>query len=730
MSTLARVLQRIPGLLALPLLCLLLLTGSSPAAAGRILVISTSPVQPGKFLKLAETAKTHGLQLDARFAEKLPTDTGPALFNGYDLVLFDTPRDHLQAFVETRLAGALVTLRSPYLWLNEGKPRWQGIPDGLALRLHTYYVNGGRLNFDAFLATLAAHLDGKPASGIRDPIVFPKSGIYHPDHPGLVFAEPTAYLRWKAAGSATPVIAIALHQQYIAAEQTAFIDDLIRRIEKAGALALPFYSPVMDADAVRRMLRADGRTLANALINTQIMLNPEGRRAEFAELGIPVVQAMPYRKGDEAAWAADPQGVTLMDVPFYLAQAEYAGVTDIQIAAATRKSDDQIAPIAAQADAVVGKALRLARLQTKANKDKRVALFFWNYPPGEKNLSASFMNLPRSLVATLAALKAHGYTTETPGETELTLSLQRLLAPYYQPAGDNSALESLLRDDLAEHLPLAAYRRWLSTQPDSVRKQLQERWGEPERSSMVVVHRGQPGFVIPRLRLGHLALLPQPPRGERWEEKEKALYHSSSAAPSHFYMAAYLWAREQARSDAFIHFGTHGSQEWLPGKERGLSVYDFPMLAVGDVPVFYPYIVDNIGEATQAKRRGRATIISHQTPPFAPAGLHAALTAIHDQLHAWLAQDEGAVKDKIRAQFLAAVRKEHIDRDLGWTDERIHKDFPIFVSAVHDHLHELARTAQPLGLHTFGQGAGEDGRTATVLMMVGKDFWEGVAGPR
>uniref|UniRef100_UPI0035B3313D cobaltochelatase subunit CobN n=1 Tax=Zoogloea sp. TaxID=49181 RepID=UPI0035B3313D len=729
MPRLARLPRRLFTVLALPLLCLLLLTGSGPALAGRILVISTSPVQPGKFLRMRDVARKHGVALEARFAESLPTETGPSLFQGYDLVLFDTPRDHLQAFVEGRLAGALSGVGVPHMWLHEGKPRWQGLPDGLARRLHAYYVNGGRLNIDGFYATLSAHLAGKATSGIADPIVFPKSGIYHPDHPGLVFDSPTPYLHWKRTAPGAPVIAIALHQQYIAAEQTAFIDDLIRRIEKAGAVALPIYSPVMDPDAVRRMLRIDGRILANALINTQIMLNPEGRRAEFAELGIPVVQAMPYRKGDEAAWAADPQGITLMDVPFYLAQAEYAGVTDIQIAAATRKSDDQIAPIAAQADAVVGKALRLARLQTQANKDKRVTLFFWNYPPGEKNLSASFMNLPRSLVATLAALKAHGYTTETPGETELTLSLQRLLAPYYQPAGDNSALESLLRDDLAEHLPLAAYRRWLSTQPDSVRKQLQERWGEPERSSMVVVHRGQPGFVIPRLRLGHLALLPQPPRGERWEDKEKALYHSTSAAPSHFYMAAYLWAREQARSDALIHFGTHGSQEWLPGKERGLSVSDFPMLAVGDLPVFYPYIVDNIGEATQAKRRGRATIISHLTPPFAPAGLHAALTAIHDQLHAWLAQDEGAVKDKIRAQFIAAVRKEHIDRDLGWTDERIHKDFPIFVSAVHDHLHELARTAQPLGLHTFGQGAGEDGRTATVLMMVSKDFWEGVAGP-
>lgn len=731
MHRLAHALGRLPALLALPLLCLLLLTGSGPATAGRILIISTSPIQPGKFLKLADSARRHGLHLEARFAEKLAPETGPELFRGYDLVLFDTPRDHLQAFVEARLTAALPGLKGPALWLHDSQPRWQGLPDALARRLHAYYINGGRLNFDAFLATLAAHLDGKPAGGIRDPIVFPKSGLYHPDYPGLVFAEPAAYMRWKTGSEhpAAPVIAIALHQQYIAAEQTAFIDDLIRRIEKSGAVPLPFYSPVMDPDAIRRMVRIGSRTAPHVLINTQIMLNPEGRRAEFAELGIPVVQAMPYRKGDEAAWATDPQGVALMDVPFYLAQAEYAGVVDIQIAAATRKSDDQIAPIAGQADAVVGKALRLARLQTLANPDKRVTLFFWNYPPGEKNLSASFMNLPRSLVGTLAALKARGYTTETPGETELTLSLQRLLAPYYQPADDQRELESLLRDGLAERLSVATYRRWLKTLPEAVRQQLQARWGEPERSSMVIRQNGEAWFVIPRLKLGHLALLPQPPRGERWEDKEKALYHSTSAAPSHFYLAAYLWARDQARSDALIHYGTHGSQEWLPGKERGLSVNDFPMLAVGDVPVLYPYIVDNIGEATQAKRRGRATIISHQTPPFAPAGLHAALTRIHDQLHAWLAQDDGAVKDKIRIEFLAAVRKERIDQNLGWTEARIRTDFPAFITEVHDHLHELARSAQPMGLHTFGQGAGDEWRLATVLMMAGKAFWEGVAGP-
>ena len=471
------ILRRVSHLLLLPALCLLLLTGSSQALAARILVISTSPIQPGKFLKLADAARPHSISIDARFAEKLPSDTGPELFRGYDLVLFDTPRAHLQAFVEARLSRALPGLKGPAIWLHDSQPHWQDLPDDLAQRLHAYYVNGGRINFDSFFACIATRFDGKPADNLRAPIIFAKSGLYHPDYPGLIFPEAASYLRWKIGTAAAhlPVIAIALHQQYIAAEQTAFIDDLIRRIEKAGAIALPFYSPVMDADAIRKTIAVEGKPVANAIINTQIMLNPEGRRREFEALGVPVIQAMPYRKGDEAAWAADPQGVALMDVPFYLAQAEYAGVTDIQIAAATRKTDDQIAPITAQTDAVVNKAIKLARLQGKPNADKRVTVFFWNYPPGEKNLSASFMNLPRSLVSTLAALKDRGYATEAPGETELTLSLQRLLAPYYEPSDDTQELESLLRDGLAERLSVSVYRRWLTRLPEPVQRQLKAR---------------------------------------------------------------------------------------------------------------------------------------------------------------------------------------------------------------------------------------------------------------
>lgn len=696
------------------------LLGTVAAHAATVLFIATGNVPAGKFRSLAEIARAHGVAVEVRYAHRLPAEVDAGLFRGYDTVFFDT---YQIDEVRERLARALPGLEAPHLWLYDARPAWRGLPDATAKRLVAYYNSGGRANFEGFFASLAAHFAGRAPEGIAPPVVFPKAAIYHPQAPGLVFADAAAYFAWKKPAPGAPVVAIALHQQYIASMQTAYLDDLVARIEAAGAVALPFYAPMLDAAALPRLLAPEGRPLAQALINTQITLNPEGRRAEFERLGIPVVQAMTYRRGDEANWAADPQGVALMDVPFFLAQAEFAGIADIQVASATRKSDDQIAAIAPQAAAVANKALRLVRLQTLPNAEKKLAVFFWNYPHGEKNLSASFMNLPRSLEGTLAALKAAGYRTETPSEPELIGNLQQLLAPYYR----DGQLEPLLRNGLAELLPMGTYKAWLAQLPESVRQELAEKFGAPEKSAMSIRRNGEEFFVIPRYKAGNVVVLPQPPRGEKWEDKEKALYHSTKAPPSHFYFAAYLWAREQFKSDALVHYGTHGTQEWLPGKERGLSVFDYPMLAVGDVPVAYPYIADNIGEALQAKRRGRAVIVSHQTPPFRPAGLHDRLTQIHDLLHAWLAQDEGAVKDRIRSDLLAAVQKERIERDMGWTGPRAAAEFPAFVGELHDHLHELAETAQPLGLHIFGRAPDERHRLATVMLMLGRSYWEAAA---
>lgn len=698
------------------LLAGLLAGGSAWAADPSVLFFSASPTQPGKFERLKAVAAEEGVRIESRFLESFSGQEKPADFAGFDLVVVDAPYGAALGTAKARLAPMLPRFTEPWIWMQNTGPETKGVDAALAKMLHTYYSNGGRANFAGFFCQLNAQLFKRATHDCAPPKIFPDAAIYHPDYPGHVFATLDEFLAWRQPKPGQPVIALLFHQAYFAAGLTGFLDDSIRRIEAAGAVALPIYAPGLTDGAVTRLLTHDGKPFADVLINDQIMLNSEGRRAEFAKLGIPVTQAMPYRRGEQADWEKDPAGVTTMDIPFYLAQPEYTGIVDPLIAAYSRKSDGDIAAIDYQLQSVVNKAVNLARLRHLPNAQKKIGVFFWNYPPGEKNLGASFMNLPRSLEGTLRAMKDAGYATETPDATQLTLLLQRLLAPYYR----DGELEPLLRDGLAELMPVASYRRWFATLPADTRQSITARFGEPEQSGMVVRRRGEAYFVIPRLRLGNLVILPQPPRGEKKDDKEKALYHSTATPLNHFYLAAYLWAREGWHADALVHYGTHGSQEWTPGKERGLSIYDSPYLLLGDTPVVYPYIVDDVGEALQAKRRGRAVIISHATPPFAPAGLHGEINRLHELLHTWLNMTEGEVRDKTRDEIIRLTLANKLDRDLEWEPARIRSDFPAFIDVLHVQLHEIALSNQPLGLAVFGQPAESDLRLFTVMQMVGK----------
>ena len=707
---------------------------STPSTRHRVLFVVTHNVPRGKFHHLELLAAPHGLTVEGRYLDSIPAQSGPEVFRGYDAVFIESP---LEQDVRAHLGRALTELQTPFIWLSAQHPAWQGFTDAQAKPLLAYYVNGGARNFEGFFRLLASAMDHQPApADLPPPLEIPQVGVYHPQAPDLVFPDVPAFLRWHGVtDQRPPTIAILMHRQYLDSIETGMIDDLVARIEKQGAIAMPIFDRMLPKGSLRQLLRPDENQppLADVIINTQIMLNAEGRRSEFTELGLPVIQANRYRHGDAAAWQADAQGLSMMEVPFFLAQPEYAGITDIQISAATRKPHDDVVAIPAQAQAVADRALALARLQRKPAGQQQLALMFWNYPAGEKNLSSSYMNIPRSLGSTADALREAGYDIPSlPPEEELITRLQRLLAPAYsheRPA----LLKQLLADGLAAPLPLARYRQWLDTLPEATRQALLARWGDPARTLSVVDWQGEPVFAIPRLQLGKLAILPQPGRAEPGPDgnidREKALYHSTraDALPPHTYLATYLWVREGAAHDALIHFGTHGTQEWLPGKERGLSVYDPPMLAIGNIPVIYPYIVDNVGEATQARRRGRAVTVSHQTPPLRPAGLHQRLTELHDLLHQWLSQEEGAVKDQIRTDILARAKQERLLADLEWTEERARTDFAAFLDTLHAHLHELAETIQPVGLHTFGQNAQEEHRLATVMMMLGKPFLEAAA---
>lgn len=691
------------------------------AAAKSVLFLAAQPTQAGKFDRIAPLARAVGLDMEYRFVEQLDATVTAAALARYDFIVIDAPYGAALAAAQRRLGPLLDAIATPWVWIRSESVDARRVPADEAQRLHAHYTNGGPENFTGFLCRVAARIDGA-ATDCPEPRIFPEAGIYHPDYDGRVFGELGGYLAWSRETGNTegpgtrPVVALVFHQAHLGAGLTGFIDDAIRRLEAAGALAIAFYAPAMSVGDIARLTSIDGKSIADVLINTQIMLSAEQKKTEFEQLGIPVIQAMPYRRGDLADWEGDPIGLDTTDIPFYLAQPEYAGVVDPIMAAHTAQDDGDIVAIDAQLQSVVNKALALARLRKLPNSDKRVAVFFWNYPPGERNLGASFLNVPRSLEATLAALAAEGYRAPTPNAEALTRDLTTLLAPYYR----DGELERLLAADLAETFPVRDYRAWFDALPEPVRAAVNDRFGAPEASAMAITRDGEPVFVVPRLKLDHVTILPQPPRGEKFDDREKTLYHDTKTPPSHFYLATYLWAREKFGADAIVHYGTHGTEEWQPGKERGLSVYDYPYLVLGDTPVVYPYIVDNIGEALQTKRRGRAVTISHGTPAFAPAGLHGEINWLHDLVHAWLNMDEGEVKAETAAAIRATVVNEHLDRDMGWASDAIEREFRTFADALHVHLHDLALQQQPLGLATFGRPLDDDLRLFTVMQMLGR----------
>ncbi len=684
-----------------------------------VAVVTSDFVLAGKFRVVEEAASASGIELRVVNIDRDGEPEIAQALDGARMVLLDAPREEDGRRMQERVAPMLERTAVPWLLVAARGPQAQHLEADESARLYEYYRNGGRRNFEALFAHLSAVLNGREPAEVPAPQVFPETGIYHPDHPDLVLPDLAAYRLWLGPERAAqkPVVGIVIHQAFIGNLGTGHIDELVRRFEARGALPVVFYHPTVAAEGALDVVIEDGRAAVDLLVNFQVMYQGS-RREDYARLDVPVLQAMTWRGGDADDWRESEVGVPMSGVPFYLAIPEYAGLTDPLMVAAIE--DEQARLIPEQADALVAKAMKLARLRATDNADKRLALMFWNYPSGEKNLAASFMNVPRSLAHLTDEMRRRGYAVETLDEDAMIAATTALLAPFYR----EGRLPGLLDAGHAGVLPLADYRAWFDALPSAVRERVVARWGAPEDDPMLAGDGDARYFVVPRLQLGNLVLLPQPPRGRAGEPAETSIYHDTRVPLTHFYMAAYLYVREHFGADALIHFGTHGSQEWTPGKERGLSVYDDPYLPLGDLPVVYPYIVDNIGEATQAKRRGRATIVSHQTPSFAPAGLHEQWMPLHDLMHEYELLDEGAVKARTIEAIIVEAHRLNMVEDLGWTAERARRDFVAFEAQLHDWLHALAQTAQPLGLHSFGQAPEAGHRLSTAMQMLGKRLYD------
>lgn len=597
----------------------------------------------------------------------------------------------------------------------------QGLTEKQQQSIGSYYNNAGRDNYRNLMLYLSGSLLALSSVEAEAPQSVPNVGLYHYALTPQVTSDETAFYQFLAPTEQQSVIAIGMHRSVVDYEQQQIVDALIKGLEAKGAKAFGYFFEGNDEalNYTDLLLNDNGEPRVNLLINYRSLHYVEKRRAEFEKVGVPVLHALNYTEGDESAFSEDHAGISPSLTPFFLVMPEDTGSTDPTIIAANEKGAKVV--IDYQLNALVERAYNHANLAITANNEKKVATFIWNYPPGEKNIGAAFLDVPSSIANIAKAMKKNGYQVTPKDSDYLIESAGKLLRPYYR--GEDA--EALVAQDLAEYMPLSTYLSWFNNLPEKVTAPIVERWGKPEDSGMLrnttINGEQSKAFVIPRMNLGNMIVLPQGVRGENAQE-HASLYHSTKTPINHSYLAIYLFARETFGADAFIHLGTHGSQEWLTGKERGLSVYDAPNLAIGNLPVFYPYIIDNVGEAMQAKRRGRATMISHLTPGFAKAGLYAEVAELSEKIANYMMLEQGQTKANTQAEIISVAEKLNMLKDLSIEKAEFEQHFANLLPKVQDHLTTLAQMSQPLGVHIFGELPKEAHLYTTILQMLGDDF--------
>ncbi|MFT5757241.1 MAG: cobaltochelatase CobN [Alteromonadaceae bacterium] len=646
------------------------------------------------------------------------------LFQQYDFIIFDgvSARESNKAYA--KYIPLVAKSNKHFIAINwlEQKKLQQGLSAKQQKNLQAYWQNAGRKNLTNLLTFIALDVFNVRNKSsellVASPIIFPAKGIYHPKQPNLISKDLDEYYQWQQPKSAQIKVGILMQRALIEIEQTELIDETIEQLEAQGVAVVPFFFKLAAGEKnYQELLQLKQNDVLTTQVDVIISFRnihwANQRKVEFEHFGVPVIQAMTYYDGDTKAWQDDPQGISAGMMSFTLVLPESAGVTDPMIVAAYNRETNSTEIIDYQLQHLVNKAINLGKLKHKANKDKKITVFVW----GDQDVGASFLNVPDSLKTISSKLAAEGYNMQPQSDDFFAERAKRILNPFYR----DYQLDELLADDLAELMPIADYLQWFNSLPEKVRTPINEHWGKPQDNFMAIERDGQHYFVLPRIRNGNMLVMRQPPRSDK-KDDEDAIYHVGTVPINHFYLAAYYYAREYWQSDAIVHLGTHGSHEYLGGKERGLSMYDQGNLAVWDTPVVYPFIVDDVGEAMQTKRRGRATVISHMTPPFAAAGLQGKIANLHELMHQYKQLDEGGVKHKTAEQIIDVCLKNNICADLSLSKEEIQQDFIAFFERLHSYLEALATSNQPLGLHSFGELAEQRLLTSTLVQMLGSEF--------
>lgn len=552
---------------------------------------------------------------------------------------------------------------------------------------------------------------GEIYRSVCDAVYLPTDGGGGVGLPPGTFGTLGGYLAWyKASGhtkEGAPWIGIISYDSFFKNSDIDMYLAIQRELERRGVNALLVFSDSNNRKtAFQDFFMPGGRRQVDFLIAgigfNFIYGQPETSVELFKQLNVPVMA--PVYSSDLEEWQNNPAGIS-SEIAWQIALPELDGRIEpvlmggtmlVEVDESTGARIVKKAPLPDRIERLVGRALAWVSLRQKSNADKRIALIYYNHHAGKDDIGAAYLNSIASAAVILQALRDNGYRVEgdlSPQAVEEIIRKQGRNVGSWAPG----ELAELVQAG-ALILPVEKYLEWYSTLPGKLREQVEKEWGPPPGNIMVY----DGNLVIPGATLGNIFLGPQPVRG--WGDDPDKIAHSPALPPPHQYIAFYLWLQKEFQADAVIHLGTHGTLEWLPGRSVGMGEDDWPDVLIGNMPDIYPYIMNNPGEGTQAKRRGYAVIIDHLIPPMIQPGLYGELAELQQLVTDYQEALNGgntARAANLQEQILEKARSNALDQDLGIDLQAT--EFSRVVFLLEEYLEELATELMPYGLHTFGQ---------------------------
>ncbi len=554
-----------------------------------------------------------------------------------------------------------------------------------------YFQAGGGINLANMLRCLSDHLL-LTGFGYEMPIELPEHGIYHPE-----LDQDATINNWlDLYNKQQPTAGIIFYRSHWISGNTRFVDYLIDALEQSAMNVLPIFTSSLKSqtdeqskipNALSFFFTTDknNNSLIDVLINTTSFAMGEITGGEttlagwsvkiLEQLDVPVLQAITSGM-IEQQWQQSTRGLNPLDAAMNVMLPEFDGrIITVPISFKAKQGITnalvEYHPVLDRIERVAKLAKRFADLKHKENSQKKVAFIFTNSNSKASQIgNAVGLDAPESLMNILRALQNNGYQIDSLPENG-TLLIQQLIDHC---SYDEIYLTAEQLSQAIGRISSDQYQSWLEQLPSTVQSKMIAQWGKPPGKAYL--HDNH--LTVAGINLGNVLVVLQPPRGYGMDPD--AIYHQPDLPPTHHYYALYRWLRDQWQADAIVHVGKHGTVEWLPGKGVGVSGSCFPDILMVDLPLFYPFIINDPGEGAQAKRRTHATVVDHLTPPMTTADTYgelAELTRLVDEYYQMEILDPGKLS-LLQEQIWDLIKKTNLDEDLQ--HKLLHHD--------HDHDHD------------------------------------------